>query len=66
MLWLHKHDAQSEQLDLLEKAVDEQLGSTKLDFKNTADDGDRDEEEKYVKLLREVLVNARVAESDSP
>ena len=65
LLWLQKHDDQGEQLGLLEKAIDEQLGSKKLKDVAKVDEIGADEEEKYVKLCREVLANARMEEGDS-
>ncbi|WVR05941.1 hypothetical protein IAU60_002967 [Kwoniella sp. DSM 27419] len=54
VLWVFKHDDPVEQLALLEKAVDDQLGS----------EPDQ-EEDVYVRLVREVLLHAR-HEDESP
>ena len=55
LLWLRKHEAQEERLDLLEKAVNDQVGEGTPGA---------DEEGKYVALIREVLGASRQDEAD--
>ncbi|OCF41801.1 hypothetical protein I317_04407 [Kwoniella heveanensis CBS 569] len=68
VLWVFKHDDQEEQLNLLEKAVNDQLststtsginGVSKTDQADGTIDGDGDGETLYVRLVREVLEHAR-------